>query len=155
MAKYQAVVTWIDGKFDTYTQTLELNAASEAAALTALQAAVEAEDVLNDTAVQSIELKSIVDFSGWTLDATADVNSDVEIQGLFQFRTATTPRFYKTIMIPGFLENLYATGKTINLGDADVLDFTGAINGGGFATNHYEDLVATNKAVKAFDGKAA
>lgn len=153
MANYVATATWQDADADTTVQTFELVAADEAAALTALQNMIEAQDTLNEVLLIDLRLNQIVDFSGYVLKAVPVANSDVEIGGRFQFRTATVPRYYKEVTVPGFRKNTYVQNKNIILTNADVLAFTGVINGQGFTTNHYEDLVATVKGYEVFNGK--
>jgi len=153
MARFTYSVTWIDADGDTFVQSGELIAATGADADVAVGSMLEDADVLSDAAIQSVVVSHVFDTSALTIKANPGATSDVEIGGRFIFRTSTAPQFYKQVNIPAFKKDDYVIAKVIDQTDADVIAFVAEIVGGGFSTNHYEDLTALVEGYETFNGK--
>jgi hypothetical protein len=155
MPNFFGSAKWIDADGDTAVQEYQMIAADDAAALAAFLDMLQTQDVLTEAALVSATITSVIDVTNvaLTLKDNPAANSDVEIGGRFVFRTSTSPRFYKEINVPAFKKNTYVVDKIINAANADVLAFIADVVGGGFSTNHYEDLTAYLKGYETFNGK--
>lgn len=155
MPNFTATAKWLDADGDSAVQNFEIVAADAATAATALVEALQTMDVLSEAACVYAALTQIIDVTDalLTLKDNPAANSDVEIGGRFVFRTSTTPRFYKEINVPAFKKNTYVVDKLIDNTHADVVAFLADIVGGGFSTNHFEDLTAYEKGYETFNGK--
>lgn len=152
MANFTYTLTFQDEDGDVSTTSGSLVRADLAAADAAVQAIAEAAQVLSGASIVGAGVKFDLDTSGWSLDLSADVGSDVEIGGRFIFRTAGS--FLSNLTIPGFLKDTYATvGGAIDSAATDVLAFISAIVTGGGSTSHYEDLVSYTDGYEVFNGK--
>lgn len=151
MANYAFTASWLDEDGDTSVMSGHLVAATEAAALTALQTMLTNADGLSLAKLVSVNLVLDVNISAWTLKAAPAADSDVEIGGRFVF--TAVGGFRTTLTIPGFDKNTYSAvgGQIPNV--APVSTFVSAVTVNDFSSSHYEDITALLEAYETFNGK--
>lgn len=153
MPQFTATVSFSDVDGHTKSTSFNLVQADLAAAEAAIQTIVEAMDVLSNGRFDGVSLALAVDTTGWTVQGTAGVGSDVEIGGRMIFRTAGS-QFFSNLTIPAFIKDTYTVvGGLIDPTIAAVATFVLAITGNGVSTNHGEDIVSFDDGYEVFNGR--
>lgn len=126
-------------------------AASEAAAVSAIESMLDDVDPLTDGVIEkTVNLTSVHTMTGTGWKTSAATGSDVAIKAKFTFADANG--FKKLITIPAFDKDSYGSpSRVIDTNQTDIGAFTTEIISGGFATNRHDDLTQITKAVEAYE----
>lgn len=153
MPNFTLGISFADEDGHLASTSINLVRADLAALAAAAETIVEAMDILSDGRLAGVSATIDIDTTGWTVQGTAGVGSDVEIGGRMIFRTAGSA-FFSKITIPAFLKDAYTVvGGLIDPTIADVAAFILAVTGNGVATNHWEDIVSFDDGYEVFNGK--
>jgi hypothetical protein len=153
MANFVVTAVWQDEDGDVGRSVFHVVGSTLADAESKSQNTLELADILSGAKLMSVSVAADIDISGWTLKASADVGSDVEIGGRFIFESSAG---YKAkISIPGFLKDSYTgLGGLIDTAQTAVSNFITAVTvTNALATSHYEDLVDFVLGYEIFGGK--